>query len=85
MIDRKRYVMTADGVDEATEIPAEWHGWLHYTVDEVLSAATKGEVPVKSHDWQGTHERNLTGTPSKYVPYSTTIPKISEYNGGASK
>lgn len=75
--------MTVDGVDEATEIPAEWHGWLHYTVDEVPKTKD-GSAPVKTYDWQVPHVHNLTGSSGKYVPYSTTIPKIGEYDGGSS-
>ena len=34
---RKRWVMY-NGVAEASRVPAEWHGWLHYTTDAIPPA-----------------------------------------------
>jgi NADH:ubiquinone oxidoreductase subunit len=87
--------MTAGGLDDASVVPAEWHGWLHYTVDEVPCKASSSEKAsseggvdeekmesiVKRNNWQIEHTPNLTGTSGKYVPYSTTVPKIQEYDG----
>ncbi len=57
---RRRWVGYAAGLD-ATSVPPEWHGWLHYTVDAPL--ATTGRRP-----WQKPHLPNLTGTAAGYRP-----------------
>ena len=42
-------------------MPAEWHGWLHYTIDTALPET--GNRP-----WQKPHLPNATGTPLAYRP-----------------
>ena len=54
---RKRWVIY-NGEREASRVPPEWHGWLHYMVDE-----TPDEAPVERRPWQAEHRPNLTGTP----------------------
>lgn len=56
---RKRWVMY-NGMAEASKVPAEWHGWLHYTLVSPLSN--------KRHAWQLPHIPNLTGTLLRYLP-----------------
>lgn len=58
----KRWVMY-NGKDEPSKVPPLWHGWLHYTLDEVPSAST-----VKHYKWEKQHLPNLTGTAGAYVP-----------------
>ena len=57
---RKRWVMY-NGVVEASRVPPEWDGWLHYTTDVVPPA---GGAPRKT--WQKDHEPNPTGTDHAY-------------------
>ena len=45
------------GYAEASKVPAEWHGWLHYTFDEPPT-----EVPLHRKTWELDHLPNLTGT-----------------------
>ena len=59
---RKRWVMY-NGEPEASRVPADWHGWLHYTTD---TPPPQGGVPRKA--WQKEHLPNLTGTPLAYRP-----------------
>ena len=59
---RKRWVLYK-GIDEASKVPAHWHGWLHYTHDDL-----PGTQPAKKYDWQKEHIPNLTGTTGAYVP-----------------
>ena len=59
---RKRWVMY-NGVAEASRVPPEWHGWLHYTTAAIPPA---GGVPRKP--WQKEHQPNLTGTDMAYRP-----------------
>ena len=44
-------------------MPAEWHGWLHYTFD---NAPTPGTL--QHHAWEKEHIPNLSGTKGAYVP-----------------
>lgn len=57
---QRRWVMYAGAVD-ASEVPAEWHAWLHYTLDAPLSETRR-------YAWQQEHQPNLTGTPAAYRP-----------------
>lgn len=58
----RRWVTYTDLAD-ASKVPAEWHGWLHYTVD---TPPTK-EV-YKPRPWQKAHLMNMTGTREAYRP-----------------
>ena len=64
---RKRWVMY-NGVVEATRVPPEWDGWLHYTTDVVPSAGGPARKT-----WQKDHEPNLTGTDHAYRPPGHTL------------
>jgi len=50
------------GMAEASKVPAEWHGWLHYSSDIPPS------LDAKAHSWQKPHQPNLTGTKDAYKP-----------------
>ncbi len=56
----RRWVLY-NGKAEPSKIPAEWHGWMHYTLDAPLPAG-------KQYAWQKPHLPNLTGTVNAYVP-----------------
>ncbi len=57
---RRRWV-DYKGEPEASAVPAEWHAWLHYTVDVPLPE-TGRKV------WQKPHQPNLTGSADSYRP-----------------
>jgi NADH:ubiquinone oxidoreductase subunit len=64
----RRWVDYAGAV-EASAIPPEWHGWMHYTID----------TPLPEHNrraWQKPHLPNVTGTAASYRPPG------HDYNGG---
>ncbi len=56
----KRFVIYK-GIAEPSKIPAEWHGWIHYSVQNPPSNPRK-------YYWQKIHLPNLTGTKSAYSP-----------------
>lgn len=58
----KRWV-AFKGIAEPSKVPAEWHGWLHYTAD-----VTPIEQPVKKWKWIKPSLPNLTGTKGAYFP-----------------
>ncbi|VIO87434.1 Uncharacterized protein BM_BM7199 [Brugia malayi] len=61
---------------DASQIPAEWHMWLHHITDE-----TPVQNPPKQRKWMLDHEETLTLLENrKYYPYSTTKQKLSLWN-----
>ncbi|MGE3303946.1 MAG: NADH:ubiquinone oxidoreductase subunit NDUFA12 [Hyphomonadaceae bacterium] len=51
------------GVAEASRVPPDWHGWLHYSIEESPVAA-----PLPRQIWEKPHRPNLTGTIMAYRP-----------------
>ena len=75
---RNRWVVFTDDAHldyDASQIPAEWHPWIHYTTD--IPPTVK---PPVQHKWMVEHTPNYTGSPLSYVPYSTTRQKIQSWN-----
>jgi NADH:ubiquinone oxidoreductase subunit len=64
----RRWVLYASR-PEASEVPPEWHAWLHYTTDAPLPEGRR-------FVWQKPHLPNLTGTPMGYRPPG------HDYSGG---
>merc|ERR1712179_33405 len=82
-IGRSRYVIYSEQVFmdyDSSQVPAEWHGWLHYMTDK-----TPIEAPPVEKKWMALHTENFTGTDKQYVPYSTTRPKIEAWKPPSSK
>ena len=59
---RRRWVLY-NGYADASKVPAEWHGWLHYTLAETPTAA-----PFPQRKWMKGHLPNLSGTPFAWRP-----------------
>lgn len=55
-------------LSEASQVTADWYGWLHYTVDTPPTQDNYQPRP-----WQKPHRMNLTGTPSAYRPAGSII------------
>jgi len=58
----KRFVIY-NGSAEATKIPFEWHGWMHYSTQEIPT-----KIEANKFSWQKIHLPNLTGTKNSYSP-----------------
>jgi len=58
----KRFVIY-NGIAEATKIPFEWHGWMHYSTQEIPT-----KIEANKFSWQKIHLPNLTGTKNSYSP-----------------
>ncbi|KAF5333228.1 hypothetical protein D9611_002282 [Ephemerocybe angulata] len=71
---RHRWVDFSQHEFNATQVPPEWHSWLHHirkdapNQDPVIQASTP--------PWQAPWVENLTGTRAAYKPYNTVKPKI---------
>lgn len=67
-------------MSEASQVPAEWHGWLHHTVDSLPADETYVAKP-----WQKPHQMNMTGTGLAYRPQGSILragaraPSTSDY------
>ena len=59
---RKRWVLYK-GMAEPSKVPPAWHGWLHYTTDDLPS-----ETSSPTYTWEKEHLPNLTGTVNAYMP-----------------
>lgn len=59
----RRWVIYKNGPVEASRVPADWHGWLHYTMD---TPPTEQPLPVKN--WEKEHQPTVTGTEDAYSP-----------------
>ena len=51
------------GEEEASSIPASWHGWLHHSYE-----APPSENSRVSKAWEKPHTPNMTGTANAYLP-----------------
>lgn len=58
----KRWVIYA-GLNEPSQVPPHWHGWLHYTTDEIPDSNR-----AHPYFWQKPHRPNMTGTSERYLP-----------------
>jgi NADH:ubiquinone oxidoreductase subunit len=63
----RRWVIYKNGA-EASSITADWHGWMHYTVDTPPTAETYRPRP-----WQQQHLPNMTGTPQAHRPQGSIL------------
>ena len=63
----RRWVVYAK-LSEASQIPPEWHGWMHYTVDTPPT-----EEDYAARPWQKAHRPNMTGTPEAYRPSGSIL------------
>ena len=62
---------------DGSQIPAEWHRWMHYMTDDPPS--THPPTPRKFFI---DHAKNPSGSKDAYIPYSTTTPKIEFWKPG---
>ncbi|MBN9281586.1 MAG: NADH:ubiquinone oxidoreductase subunit NDUFA12, partial [Hyphomicrobium denitrificans] len=60
--------VTYANLSEPSQVPPDWHGWLHYTVDTL---PTEGRYQPKH--WQKRHQMNMTGTAQAYRPKGSIL------------
>lgn len=58
----RRWVMY-NGANDASRVPAEWHGWLHHSYDALPESHL-----APSKIWEVDYTPNATGTLSAYRP-----------------
>ncbi|PCI01822.1 MAG: NADH:ubiquinone oxidoreductase subunit NDUFA12 [Alphaproteobacteria bacterium] len=67
----RRWVTYKSGEPEASQVPPEYHGWLHHQTD-VFPDANKASF---RKSWQKPHTPNLTGTTLAYRPDGHELQK----------
>jgi len=60
---RERRWVIYNGANDSSRVPAEWHGWLHHSYDELPESRLP---PPKI--WEAEHSPNPTGTAAAYRP-----------------
>lgn len=55
-------------MSEPSQVPPDWHGWLHHTVDDLPAYENYQAKP-----WQRPHQMNLTGTGRAYRPKGSIL------------
>jgi NADH:ubiquinone oxidoreductase subunit len=61
--ERERRWVIYNGINDASRIPAEWHGWLHHSYDEL----PESHLP-PPRIWEADYTPNATGTAAAYRP-----------------
>ena len=62
---RERRWVVYNGANDASRVPAEWHGWLHSSYDGV----PQSHLP-PAHIWEVESTPNATGTGHAYQPHA---------------
>lgn len=60
---RERRWVIYNGPNDASRVPAEWHGWLHHSYDGI----PESHLP-PPRIWEVDYTPNATGTPLAYRP-----------------
>jgi NADH:ubiquinone oxidoreductase subunit len=60
---RRRWVIYAGGIDEASRVPPSHHAWLHYTIPDFPKPDSR-----RKYAWEREHVPNRTGTSQAYLP-----------------
>ncbi|HSG33977.1 MAG TPA: NADH:ubiquinone oxidoreductase subunit NDUFA12 [Sphingomonadaceae bacterium] len=60
---RERRWVIYEGANDASRVPAEWHGWLHGSFDDV----PESRLP-PPRIWETDYSPNATGTAAAYRP-----------------
>lgn len=68
--DRERRWVMYKGRPEASDVPAEWHGWLHHQTDVLPTEDTSYR-----RSWQKPSKPNQTGTDGAYRPPGHRLDK----------
>ncbi|RXW25787.1 hypothetical protein EST38_g76 [Candolleomyces aberdarensis] len=74
---RHRWVDYAQHEYNATQVPPEWHSWIHHIRTD--PPAADPIIQNLTPPWQAPYVENLTGTRGAYKSYNTAKPKISAW------
>ena len=66
--DGSRRWVIYNGEAEASAVCADWHGWLHHTLEECPA-----DSPLPRKSWEADHTPNMTGTAAAYRPEGSLL------------
>lgn len=66
---QKRWVIYKSGNIEASNVPAKWFSWLHYTSERPLCG--------DAHSWEKPHAHNKTGSNEAHHPATSLLNEQS--------
>ncbi|WVO17775.1 hypothetical protein L204_105473 [Cryptococcus depauperatus] len=71
---RHRWVDYSQDDFNASQVPPEWHSWIHH----IRKEPPQEDIIMKQSTppWKAPFVENLTGTRGAYKTYSTTAPKL---------
>ena len=64
--NHKKRCVIYNGIAEPSKVPPEWHGWLHYTNNDIPNNNRR-------YSWQKIHLPNLTGTKFAHFPLGSKM------------
>ena len=67
-LGRPRRFVTYKGLADPSKVPAQWHGWLHYTHDTPPT-----QEDYEPRPWEREHIANKTGTRDAYRPEGSIL------------
>ena len=79
-LGRDRWVQYNKWDFDASQIPPEWHQWMHRMSDDIPTEKTLPKPMFAS-----TSREHLTGTRGAFKTYNTTIPKLTSWDPKATK
>ncbi len=65
---------------DASQVPPEWHQWLHRFTDDIPNEKT-----VPKPFYTETPRENMTGTSGRFTTYNTVTPKLSTWKPTVAK
>ncbi|KAG8690796.1 hypothetical protein FRC11_009078 [Ceratobasidium sp. 423] len=75
---RHRWVDYRQHEYNASQIPSDWHAWMHHIRNE--PPTTDKVLQESQQPWQNNYLENLTGTRGAYRSYNTAAPKITAWD-----
>jgi NADH:ubiquinone oxidoreductase subunit len=66
--DRERRWVIYEGANDASRVPAEWHGWLHGSFAEGENGGVPESNLPPARIWEVDFTPNATGTEQAYLP-----------------
>jgi NADH:ubiquinone oxidoreductase subunit len=74
IVGRDRWVLFKKWDHDASQVPPEWHQWMHRMTDEIPS-----EMTFPKSFFTPKHAENLTGTAAAFKTYDTVKAKIGAW------
>ncbi|KAJ3277459.1 hypothetical protein HDU76_010357, partial [Blyttiomyces sp. JEL0837] len=74
LVGRDRWVIYDKWNYDPSQVPPEWHQWLHRFTDDIPTPET-----IPKPDYTSKHLEHMTGTTAAFKTYRTVKPKITNW------